>query len=119
MNNIFRNLQADIVCIIIFIQELTGFPSEAEMLKRIRVMCMEQIACDVVGGVVFTNMQPDDDALPKNVKYTIRTRSTGEMTTTYAMTPQPDSASPRSSHEGGKRAVKRSFCLLLFYFIYV
>ena len=67
-----------------------------------RVVCMEQIACDVVGGVVFTNMQPDDDSLPKNVKYTIRTRSTGEMTTTYAMTPQPDSASPRSFEKGGK-----------------
>ena len=105
-------------CILIFIQELTGFPSEDEMLQRLRVMCMEQIACDVVGSVVFTNLLPGEDVLPKNVKYTIRTRSSGEMATTYAMTPQPDSAGPRSFDEGGMRGL---FIIIinLFYFLII
>ena len=112
LNNMSTMTESGNNCILIFIQELTGFPSEAEMLQRLRVMCMEQIACDVVGGVVFTNILPGDNPLPKKVKYTIRTRSTGEMTKTYAMTPQPDSASPRSFDEGGKHAaIARLRCL--------
>ena len=82
--------------------ELTGFSSEDQMLKKIRRNCVDLAVCDVIGGVVFTNMPADSNALPKQVKYKLRIISDYELSRTFTVTPPNDFSSPRSFEKGGK-----------------
>ena len=74
---------------------IKGFPTEDDMYKEIRDKCQTNRNCKVIGGIVFTNLPSKGNALPSNIRYTIRVIGRGEVRRTAKLFRQFNTRTPR------------------------
>ena len=55
------------------------------MNKEIGDKCLETWQCKIIGSIVFNNLPPKGNALPSNIRYTIRVFGHGEVSRTTAL----------------------------------
>ena len=82
---------------------LVGLDSESEMIHAIEAACVDMF-CNIIGGVVFTNLPSDGKTLPKDIEYKVRIRlySYGELSSMQTVLPYMKFQNPRKYEAGGK-----------------
>ena len=78
-----------------FFTAIKGFPAEEDMYKEMRNKCLTAWQCKIIGGIVFNNLPPKGNALPSNIRYTIRVIGGGEVQRTTALFSKLKMRTPR------------------------
>ena len=71
------------------------------MYKEIRDDCLISRKCKLLGGIVFTNLPSKGNALPSNIRYTIRVIGRGEIRRTTRLFRWFNTRTPRKFERYG------------------
>ena len=84
--------------------DMEGYPSEEAMIVDLEERCRNSTRtnpCQVIGCIVFTDLPSDGNTLPKEIEYTIRVVSSGEVRKTSKFLPNKKTSEMRKFEAGG------------------
>ena len=84
--------------------DIEGYPNEEAMIIDLEERCRNSTRtdpCRVIGCIVFTDLPTDGSTLPKEIEYTIRVVSSGEVRRTRKFFPHKMSSEMRKFEAGG------------------